>query len=174
MASEELQTRRIVTGHDESGNSIVLFDDRHDYQGRVQVWTTEGSPADNSGHEDEAATRPPRLEAPPQGSMFWLVRFPPLKDLDPERAEEDAARLAAEGAATHSGGQTPMHTTRTIDYMVVLEGEITLILDEGEVTLKKYDTVVQRGTSHHWENRGSEPACLAFVLLDAKELNPPS
>lgn len=54
---------------------------------------------------------------------------------------------------------------------MVLEGEITLILDEKEVTLKKYDTVVQRGTAHHWENRGDEPACLAFVLLDALALD---
>ena len=171
MATQKLKLRRVVTGHDESGSSVVLFDDRHDYEGRVQIWTTEGSPADNSGHEDEAATRAPSLEAPPRGSMFWMVRYPPLKDMKP--GADEAARLAAEGAATRAGQHAEMHTTRTIDYMVVLEGEITLILDEGEVTLKKFDTVVQRGTAHHWENRGSEPACLAFVLLDASQLDTP-
>ena len=57
-----------------------------------------------------------------------------------------------------------MHATRTLDYAVVLSGEITLILDQGEVTLKPFDTVVQRGTNHTWENRGTEPALIAFCL----------
>ena len=63
-----------------------------------------------------------------------------------------------------------MHTTRTIDYVVLLEGEVTLILDKGEVALKPFDVVVQRGTNHAWENRGSKRALLLAVLIDAKPL----
>ncbi len=164
------QVRRVVTGHDEDGRSVVVFNDVHDYKRRIQIWTTEGSPADNSGAATDAAQRETRLEAPPQGSMFWLVELPPSQEIAPEAAAATAERLAAEGAVTHSDGRPGMHTTRTIDYMVVLDGEVTLLLDEGEVTLHKYDTVVQRGTAHHWENRGTEPARLAFVLLDAQPL----
>ena len=164
------KTRRIVTGHDSSGQSVVVFDDEHEYKRRVQIWTTEGSPADNSGEVVDAAKRETRLEAPPQGSMFWLVELPPSQSITPEAAAASAERLAGEGAVTHSDRRPGMHTTRTIDYMVVLDGQVTLLLDEGEVTLHKYDTVVQRGTAHHWENRGTEPARLAFVLLDAQPL----
>ena len=162
--------RRIVTGHDADGRSMILFNDEHEYKRRVQIWTTEGSPADNSGDVVDASQRETRLEAPPQGSMFWLVELPPVHEIAPGAAAETAQRLAQEGAVAHTGGRPGMHTTRTIDYMVVLDGEVTLLLDEGEVTLHKYDTVVQRGTAHHWENRGSEPARLAFVLLDAQPL----
>ncbi len=164
------QVRRVVTGHDGDGRSVVVFNDVHDYKRRIQIWTTEGSPADNSGTVTDTAQRETRLEAPPQGSMFWLVELPPSLEIDPEAADATAERLAAEGAVTHSDSRPGMHTTRTIDYMVVLDGEVTLLLDEGEVTLHKYDTVVQRGTAHHWENRGTEPARLAFVLLDAQPL----
>lgn len=79
-------------------------------------------------------------------------------------------RLDDAGAIKSSSARTDIHATRTLDYAVVLAGEITLILDESEVTLKPFDTVVQRGTSHAWENRGSEPALIASVLLDAKPL----
>ena len=164
------QIRRVVTGHDADGKSIVVFNDVHDYKRRVQIWTTEGSPADNSGEVSDAGQRETRLEAPPQGSLFWLVELPPIQDLAPGAAAETAERLAAEGAVAHRDRRPGMHTTRTIDYMVVLDGQVTLLLDEGEVTLHKYDTVVQRGTAHHWENRGAEPARLAFVLLDAQPL----
>ena len=70
--------------------------------------------------------------------MFWLVELPPVQDLAPGAAAETADRLAKEGAVTHRGGRPGMHTTRTIDYMVVLDGEVTLLLDDGEVTLHKY------------------------------------
>ena len=165
------KVRRVVTGHDADGRSVIVFNDVHDYKRRIQIWTTEGSPADNSGEVTDAALRETRLEAPAQGSLFWLVELPPSRELAPEAVAETAERLAREGAVTQSDGRPGMHTTKTIDYMVVLEGEVTLLLDEGEVTLHKYDTVVQRGTAHHWENRGTEPARLAFVLLDAHPLS---
>jgi quercetin dioxygenase-like cupin family protein len=164
------QIRRVVTGHDADGKSVVVFNDVHEYKRRVQIWTSEGSPADNSGEVTDAALRETRLEAPHRGSLFWLVELPPSQEIAPEAVAATAERLAAEGAVTQSDGRPGMHTTRTIDYMVVLDGQVTLLLDESEVTLHKYDTVVQRGTAHHWENRGTEPARLAFVLLDALPL----
>ena len=63
-----------------------------------------------------------------------------------------------------------MHRTRTVDYIILLQGEVTLLLDEGEVDMKPLDAVVQRGTNHAWENRGSEPAVLAGILIDAEAL----
>jgi len=63
-----------------------------------------------------------------------------------------------------------MHTTRTVDYIVVLSGRVTLLLDKGEVELKPFDVVVQRGTNHGWVNRGDEPAVMAAILIDAKPL----
>jgi len=63
-----------------------------------------------------------------------------------------------------------MHTTRTVDYVILLSGRVTLLLDKGEVELKPFDVVVQRGTNHGWVNRGTEPALFAAVLIDAKPL----
>jgi quercetin dioxygenase-like cupin family protein len=63
-----------------------------------------------------------------------------------------------------------MHTTRTVDYIVVLSGRVTLLLDKGEVELKPCDVVVQRGSNHGWVNRGTEPAVMAAILIDAKPL----
>jgi uncharacterized cupin superfamily protein len=75
----------------------------------------------------------------------------------------DAAHCCSD-ASRHPG----MHKTRTIDYVVLLSGEVTLLLDKGEVDLKPFDVVVQRGTSHAWVNKGKEPALIAAVLIDAK------
>jgi quercetin dioxygenase-like cupin family protein len=63
-----------------------------------------------------------------------------------------------------------MHTTRTVDYIIVLSGRVTLLLDKGEVELRPFDVVVQRGTNHGWVNRGTEPAVMAAILIDAKLL----
>ena len=175
--------RRIVTGHNAAGRSTVLFDGpcRHTREnparpggGLTELWVTESTPARNAGHAD-AADRPIRLEPPPHGS---LVRFfqvaPEAADAVltvEERERETAAAFAGVGAAhtrvdtTRSPG---MHTTETVDYVIVLSGEVTLLLDEGEVDLKPFNVVIQRGTNHAWINRGAEPALLVAVLIDAE------
>lgn len=168
--------RRIVTGHTPEGRSTVILDgalpesaapnDRY-------VWLTKTTPADNRDASD-AARAPLRLEPDAQGSIFRVVEFPPeraLAGLTAEQKEAFFRDLFAGLGASHCRVDTTrspgMHKTRSVDYVVVLRGEVTLLLDEGEVTLKQGDLVVQRGTNHDWVVRGEEPALIAVVMLGA-------
>ena len=170
--------RRLVTGHDSGGQGIVLFDGpapnaRQRASGVVStmLWHTETTPAELSrkdrSHGDFAV-------APPDGgAIFRVVDFPPERDV-PEI--ENAAVLAEMGLdpAQNTGRESvhhSMHTTRSVDFAVVMSGEIDMILDCGEMHLEAGDTFVQQGTAHGYINRGSEPCRIAFVLIDAKELD---
>jgi mannose-6-phosphate isomerase-like protein (cupin superfamily) len=173
--------RRIVTGLNDAGQSLVVFDgppsnaNEGNGAGIAQIWATDSSPVDNQT-EDDAALRKVKLALPPSGSLFWLCKVAPGDAAASADSQRNAAkaleRFGAAGAIRPGSGRPDMHATRTLDYAVVLSGEITLVLDQGEVTLKAFDTVVQRGTNHTWENRGTEPALIAFVLLDAQPLTP--
>ena len=92
----------------------------------------------------------------------------------PEERERRVAKLFAQMDAAHCRADISrhpsMHKTRTIDYVVLFSGEVTLLLDKGEVELKPFDVVVQPGTSHAWINKGTEPALIAAVLIDAKDV----
>lgn len=144
-----LQVRRVVTGHDERGRAVVAIDEMTRNVGSTRpgvstsvIWTTEGFPADNSGTDDEAARKVSTAHA--NGTVFRVIEFSP--------------------------GATPrMHRTDSIDYAVVIAGEIDMELDDGKtVRLKAGDALVQRGTIHNWINRGTRPCIVAFVLIDAK------
>jgi quercetin dioxygenase-like cupin family protein len=167
--------RRVVTGHDAEGRSVVLFDDRPasavlEKAGGLrltEIWETKSMPADISGSAD-AARRERRIEPDPHGSVFRVLEYPPdserLKSLDPEaHFRSMGAQAANEKTRRHPG----MHRTKTIDYAVILSGEICAVLDDGEVLLKAGDVLVQRGTSHAWSNRTDKPCVIAFVLIDA-------
>jgi hypothetical protein len=169
--------RRVVTGHDAAGRSVVQFDSlvspSPELPTDVSLWVTDRAPASNAGRAD-AAAKPVKLEPPPQGSVFRFVVFPPaaaLAGLSAEEIERMMAGVFEQLGATHTRVDTTrgpgMHRTKTTDYIVVLSGELTLMLDQGDVDLKPFDVVVQRGTNHGWVNRGSTPALLAAVLLDA-------
>lgn len=171
--------RRVVTGHNANGRSTILFDgpppegpSPHDRY----VWTTTTTPASNSGAAD-AASAPLRLEPPVNGSAFRVVEFPPasaLASLSAEEKESLFKNLFSGLGASHCRVDTSrspgMHKTSTVDYVVVLRGEVTLLLDEGETTLKPGDLVVQRGTNHDWVVRGKEPALIAVVMLAASSV----
>ena len=164
------QTRRIVTGHDAEGKSMVLIDGPATTAGAY--WFTHGAPADNSKSED-AAQLVRKLEPPLGGSIFRFAMIPPENpNMTAAERERTTAQLFAQMDATHCRTDTSrhpgMHKTRTIDYVVLLSGEVTMLLDKGEVELKPFDVVVQRGTSHAWVNKGKEPALLAAVLIDSK------
>jgi mannose-6-phosphate isomerase-like protein (cupin superfamily) len=177
--------RRVVTGHDAAGMSRVVEDapaqkvvENPHWPGRGQtrLWTSTGAPASNAG-SDDPAPRANTLEPPPLGTHFLIAQVMPEADLEklaPEQRQRiHEALFAAIGSPHAQSGDTArpaMHQTHTVDYVTVLSGEVTLVLDEGEVTLGRFDTVVQRGTKHAWVNRGSEPALLAVVLVDAKPL----
>ncbi|MFT8246100.1 cupin domain-containing protein [Roseomonas sp. BN140053] len=143
-----LAIRRVVTGHDPQGKSVVRFDEISDNivsgrpgQAGCVIWTTESVPADNDGNEDAARRAVgTSLDA---GTVFRVVEYAP--------------------------GVTPRnHRTDSIDYAVVISGEIDMALDDTEVHLKAGDVLVQRGTIHNWINRGTEPCRIAFVLVGAK------
>jgi mannose-6-phosphate isomerase-like protein (cupin superfamily) len=169
------QTRRVVTGHDTNGKAVVLIDGAatnaklRKATGLVStlLWVTEESPAELSGSEDKAA-REIGVAPPPRGSIFRVVDFPPSVDFG---VVDNAAMLremgigAGQGDARHAA----MHRTKSIDYAVVISGEIDMLLDDSEVHLKAGDVLVQRGTNHAWVNRAKENCRIAFVLIDAKE-----
>ena len=168
-------TRRVVTGHDAKEKAVVLIDGAapnaklRKATGLVStlLWVTEESPADNSGSAD-AAEREIGVAPPPRGSIFRVVDFPPAADFG---AVDNAAMLremrieAGRGDARHAS----MHRTKSIDYAVVISGEIDMLLDDSEVHLKAGDVLVQQGTNHAWVNRGTENCRIAFVLIDAEE-----
>jgi len=141
--------RRVVTGHHADGRSIVL-DDRpalksHAIPGATfhELWNTAGSPASIAPAEPQEPTERPLATPPdPNGTIVRIV------DLEPR-------------------SRSPMHRTETVDYGIVLAGEVVLVLDDGsETALRAGDVVVQRGTSHAWVNPAEEPARMAFVLVD--------
>ena len=149
--------RRVVTGHDESGKSIVLSD---------------GSPPQH--HPMQGAS---------VGADFfemWSVAHPVPQLTSTEAREPNERAFTIMPAAGHllrvidiyppsqGGKRTVMHRTKTLDYVVVIEGEVVLVLDDSEVTLKKSDVVIQRGTDHAWENRSDQVARMAFFHIDAQ------
>jgi mannose-6-phosphate isomerase-like protein (cupin superfamily) len=165
-------SRRIVTGHDTDGKSIVVIDGPAAPSGAF--WFSQSAPADNAIVGD-AAQLVNKLEPATGGSIFRYAIIPPEDpSIPPEERERTTARLFAQMDAEHCRTDTSrhpgMHKTRTVDYVVLLAGEVTMLLDKGEVDLKPFDVVVQRGTNHAWVNKGKEPAILAAVLVDAKPL----
>jgi len=169
-------TRRVVTGHDAKGKAVVLIDGAapnvklRKATGLVStlLWVTEESPAELSGSIDRA-DREIGVAPPPRGSVFRIVDFPPAADFG---AVDNAAMLREMGIGEGQGGarHATMHRTKSIDYAVVVSGEIDMLLDDSEVHLKAGDVLVQRGTNHAWVNRGKENCRIAFVLIDAEEI----
>src|SRR3954469_21192856 len=170
--------RRVVTTIDRNDKAVVLLDGANPHKKvRPQaqtvsrlLWVTDQTPADLSGAADRAAIEigimPPR-----GGTVFRIVDFPPetaeTKKLDPHTMHQSL------GDGAPKRGLPPrhpaMHRTRTVDYAIVMAGEIDMLLDDSEIHLKAGDVLVQQGTNHAWVNRGTEPCRIAFILVDAKE-----
>jgi mannose-6-phosphate isomerase-like protein (cupin superfamily) len=164
--------RRVVTGHRE-GKAVVLYDSAAPNQRLRQasglvstlIWVTDETPANIARSADRAA-REIGVPPPPAGSIFRVVDFPPESGARSREAILAEMGVGDHGSARHHG----MHRTRSVDYAIVLEGEIDMLLDEGEVHLKAGDVLVQQGTNHAWVNRGTAPCRMAFVLIDAREI----
>ena len=169
--------RRVVTGHDADGKSTFLLDgiapnvkemDSMPGLALTDLWETAGAPASNAGNAD-AAARPVRLEPPKNGTILRIVEFPPDAAW---RAAADAQKafesIGAGGAKDAHSADPMMHRTATVDYIIVIKGEIWAILEKGETLLKPGDVLVQRGTNHSWSVRGSEPCIIAAVLVSAE------
>lgn len=143
-----LNIRRVVTGHDENGKALVMIDEqcRNVRSGRPRheacvVWSTGSFPTDNDAAED-GGLRPVGF-TDPKGTVFRIVCYEP-------------------------GVAPRMHRTESLDYAVVISGEIDMELDDSVLHLKAGDVLVQRGTIHNWVNRGIEPCVIAFVLIAAE------
>ena len=169
--------RRIVTGHNGNGKSIVAIDGPparsigEDVGGLFELWNTDGNEVISSDVIDRADDEI-ILSPPSGGTKFRYFQINPLPDGVPEDMLQEIAADAFEkvGAAHHRVDTTKhpaMHKTETVDYIILLKGDVTLILDEEEVDLKPFDVVVQRGTNHAWVNNGNEPALLIAVLIDS-------
>jgi mannose-6-phosphate isomerase-like protein (cupin superfamily) len=170
-------TRRVVTGHDDNGKAIVLMDGpapnmrqrKSGGNSLTLLWVTEESPVDVSGSRDRA-DRQIGVPPPPNGSIFRIVEFAPAA---PGAAGVDHDTILREmgldpekqGYARHAN----THRTRTVDYAIVLEGEIDMLLDDSEVHMKAGDVMVQQATSHAWVNNSGKPCRVAFILIDSKE-----
>jgi quercetin dioxygenase-like cupin family protein len=140
--------RRIVTGHDASGKSVVLSDGPSPKTTDIgtaafhEIWVTEGMPVEIPAAERESTDRPIRVPPPPSGVMIRFIEMKP-------------------------GAESPMHRTETVDVGVVLEGDTWLLLDDGsETRVGPGDAVVQRGTNHAWANRSDRPVRMLFVMVD--------
>jgi quercetin dioxygenase-like cupin family protein len=145
--------RRVVTGHDEAGRSVVVSDGAVPVTRTAEdiglvfheVWNTTAAPAPVTAVESEPTARPVRIAPDGAGTVIRVNEFLPGHVVD--------------------GLQSPMHRTASVDYGIVLEGAITLILTDSEVDLVAGDIVVQRGTDHAWANRSDEVARMAFILV---------
>ena len=169
--------RRIVTGHNENGKSIITMDGPparsigEDVGGLFELWNTDGNEVISSDVIDRADDEI-ILSPPSGGTKFRYFQINPLPEGVPEDMLQEIAADAFEkvGAAHHRVDTTKhpaMHKTETVDYIILLKGDVTLILDEEEVNLKPFDVVVQRGTNLAWVNNGNEPALLIAVLIDS-------
>lgn len=163
--------RRIVTGH-RDGRAVVLFDGPAPNQKLRQasglvstlLWVTDETPADITGSTDKSL-REIGVPPPRGGTIFRVVDFPPEGTARSREAILQEMGLTEHGGARHAA----MHRTRSVDYAIVLEGELDMLLDESEVHLRAGDVLVQQGTNHAWVNRGTQTCRMAFVLIDAKE-----
>jgi hypothetical protein len=173
--------RRVVTGHDAAGKAVVtsdgltpvvhLMDKRPGYSWN-EVWLTSSMPAKND-ETHEPTERPRAITPPANGTVCRIIEYPPdgefVKTLDPNSV--DTAFSDSRNAFHVANARHPfMHRTDTIDYAVVIAGEIYLMLDDSEVLLRAGDVAVQRGTNHAWSNRSDAACRIMFVLIDAEPL----
>ena len=177
--------RRIVTGHNAEGKAVILEDGPPPRTSRVggelgpifyEIWNTRETPA----RIDRASGEPPEqgitLAPPKNGTRIRVLDISPddnsFKQMTAEEARAHFAEIGAGDASRHTGDGSSrhafMHRTETIDYGIVLEGEIVLIMDEGETIARAGDIVVQRGTNHGWANRSDKICRIAFILIDGK------
>jgi quercetin dioxygenase-like cupin family protein len=180
---ERGKVRRVVTGHDKNGKAIVIEDGLAPSvrsnplrPGHISIdlWRTNTAPVPLAGAEPDPTAGPRKIHPDPRGTVLRISEVAPeseaIRNLTPEKARELFKAMGNESASTFGrGGSHPlMHRTETVDYAVVLDGEIYLVLDEGEVKLTTGDVVIQRGTNHAWSNRSGKSVRMLYVLIDGE------
>ncbi len=171
---------RTVTGHDADGKAVVISHGPLPHVAEIaaipgtvfhEVWCTQGSPVtvDNGADPSLGALQ---LKPPAQGTRMRFVDIPPdTEDFLREGAARmhDAFSQIGDTAASTVKARSPhplMHRTESVDYGIVIEGEMTLVLDDSEVPLRAGSVVIQRGTNHAWANRSGRPCRMLFILID--------
>jgi mannose-6-phosphate isomerase-like protein (cupin superfamily) len=169
-----------VTGKNAAGRAVALIDGpatsihRREELGvtNTLLWVTDTVP-DDLTHREDMANRQVGILPPPGGTIFRIIEFAPEKEVQADYETRvrifQGLGVAPEGESREKQSDPGIHCTRTVDYAVILSGEIDMLLDDSEVHLKAGDVVVQRGTNHAWVNRGDAPCRVAFVLIDAKD-----
>ena len=176
--------RRIVTGHNADGRAVILEDAPPTRVTRVggelgplfyEIWNTRETPARIDRASGEPAETGISLAPPKGGTRIRVLEIPPdgdrLERVTPEQARAHFASIGAGDASSHAGEGSRhafMHRTETVNYGIVLDGELVLIVDEGETVCRPGDIVIQRGTNHGWANRSDKPCRIAFILIDGK------
>jgi len=179
---KEAPVRRVVTGHDAQGKAIIQQDGAVPRMQRIggphgpmfyEVWNTRDTPVPIDRASGEPREEGIQLAPPKRGTRIRVLDIPPedqsISAVTPEEARAHFASVGAAAASSHQGTGSRhafMHRTETIDYGIVLEGEVTLIMDEGETVVRAGDIVIQRGTNHGWANRSGRHCRIAFILID--------
>lgn len=174
---------RVVTGHDEHGNAIIVEDgplktvkDIEAIPGTRfhEVWSTDGSPAFISRLQNDPTIGPVVLPPLKNGTRIRFVDIPPDTEEflahGKDNMKDAFSNIGDEGASTvkDNSPHPLMHRTESVDYGIVIEGEMTLIVDKGEALLKPGSVVVQNGTNHAWANRSGKMCRMLFILVDGK------
>lgn len=170
------QIRRIVTGHDDNGKAIIEMDGICPHvkvrpgAGFVSslLWVTDETPARMDLRTDRA-DRTIGVPPPPNGSVLRVVDFPPVDDSTEKIDHAELLKSMGAGHNDHGGGANRhpyMHRTKSVDYAIILQGEIVMLLDDSEVHMKAGDFLVQQATNHAWVNRSNSVCRIAFVLID--------
>ena len=175
------RTRRVVTGHGRDGRSCIISDAEcavsvsmhHPDFVVTDAWRVDSLPADNSTYVDPC--RAMELESKPTGNVVRIVQFPPDKDYLPGMdIKAAAAELGSTGAAAladYEGAPHPMmHKSNSLDYIIIISGEIYAVMEDGETLLRPGDVLIQRGTNHAWSNRSDGICVMAAILNGAEKL----
>ncbi len=176
-AQQSPEVRRVVTKIDSSGKAVVMFDGAVPLKSfrspnpAGEMWVTDKSLPDFNWSADRALTKV-GLVPPKNGTIFRIVDFVPLSP-DAETKMDINLMMKVVGDHAPARGLPPrhpmMHRTRSLDYAIILSGEIDMLLDDSEVHLKAGDVVVQQATNHAWVNRSGKPCRVAFILMDSRE-----
>jgi mannose-6-phosphate isomerase-like protein (cupin superfamily) len=174
---ESKPVRRVVVGHDQQGKAVAVFDGPKTPMARspggnavLNLWITAEAPVDLTGAEDRAE-RKVGVPPPEQGTIFRVVDFPPYSEQAQVSHAEHEKTLTGMGIDPTTQGyprHPNTHRTKSIDYAIVLDGEIDMLMDDSEVHLKTGDVLVQQGTNHASVNNSGKSCRIAFVLIDAK------
>lgn len=173
---EKRPVRRIVTGHDSSGKAVILSDGPTPHvsqrgEGNVisLMWITNETPADVS-RTDDRANQKTGVPPPRNGTILRVVDFAPQSGREVKGVDhhEILKQMGIDPATQGYQRHTFTHRTRSIDYAIVLDGEIDMLLDDSEVHLKAGDIMVQQATNHAWVNTSGRPCRICFVLIDSE------